>query len=258
MINLIPNSILFTLGPIKIHWYGLLIFLAFWLAFFISLKRSKKYNLTKEHIYDLSFWLFIVGLIGARLYHVFSELPYYLHNPKEILFFWQGGLGIYGAVFGGILILWLWAKKSQKSFLSLLDFYAPLIILGLAIGRWGNFFNQEIYGQPTNQTWGLFISPENRLAGYENFAYFHPIFFYESITCLLIFTFLLLKDKSKNFNGQIIFSAAFFYSIFRFFNEWLRIDYQPTWGNWRLGHWVSFFVFIFSIFFLIWQKRKRD
>jgi phosphatidylglycerol---prolipoprotein diacylglyceryl transferase len=258
MLNLTPSPILLTLGPIQIHWYGFLIFVAFWLAFFISLKRAKKYNLTKDNIYDLSFWLFIAGLIGARLYHVFSEISYYWKNPLSALFFWQGGLGIYGAVAGGILVIFWWTKKHQKSFLSLLDFYAPLIILGLAIGRWGNFFNQEIYGLPTNQSWGIFISPENRLAGYENFSYFHPLFFYESIFCFLLFTFLLVKEKYKKFNGQVVSLTAIFYPLFRFFIEMLRIDYQPIILGWRLGNWTSFLIFGLAVTFLIWQKRKRD
>ncbi|MBS4014406.1 MAG: prolipoprotein diacylglyceryl transferase, partial [Bacteroidetes bacterium] len=146
MFNLSPSPILLNLGLIQINWYGFLIFLAFWLGFFIALKRAKKYNLTKENIYDLAFWLFIIGLLSARLYHVFSELPYYLNNPKEFLSFWHGGLGIYGAILGGILTIFFWTKKYRQSFLKLLDFFIPLIILGLAIGRWGNFFNQELYG----------------------------------------------------------------------------------------------------------------
>jgi len=258
MLNLIPNSILLSLGPIKIHWYGFLIFLAFWLAFFISLKRAKKYNLTKDHVYDLTFWLFLSGLIGARLYHVFSEFSYYWQNPREILFFWQGGLGIYGAILGGILVLLFWSKKNKKSFLSLLDFYTPLILLGLAIGRWGNFFNQEIYGLPTNQSWGLFISLENRVPGYENYSYFHPTFFYESIFCFLLFTLLLLRDRHKKINGELLVLAAFFYPLFRFFNEMLRLDYQPIFGGWRLGNWTSFLIFLIAIFLLLLQKRKRD
>lgn len=256
MINLIPNPILLTLGPIKIHWYGFLIFLAFWLGFFIALKKAKKYDLTKEQIYDLSFWLFIAGLIGARLYHVFSELPYYLQNPKEIIFFWSGGLGIYGAVIAGILTLFLWSRKYQKSFLLLLDFFTPLIILGLAIGRWGNFFNQEIYGLPTNQQWGLFIAPENRLSGYENLSYFHPLFLYESIFCFLLFVFLFLRDKDKKFNGEIFFLTFIFYPLFRFFIEFLRIDYQPVFLFLRLGQWSSL-IFVISSLILFWKIKKK-
>lgn len=258
MNSFIPQPIIFEAGPIRVHWYGFLIFLAFWLGFFIALKRAKKYNLNKENIYDLSFWLLIAGIIGARLYHVFSELPYYSQNPGEIIFFWQGGLGIYGAMITGILTLFLWAKKNKKSFLSLLDFFAPLIILGLAVGRWGNFFNQELYGRPTNQTWGLFVSPENRLPGYENFPFFHPTFLYESIFCFLLFVFFLLHDKNKKKNGEISLLAACFYPLFRFFNEMLRIDYQPVFLSLRLGQWSSLVLFIISLIFLLVLKRKRD
>lgn len=250
MINLNPSPIFLSFGSTKIYWYGFLIFIAFWLGFFIALKRAKKYDLTKDNIYDLAFWLFATGLTGARLYHVFSEIIYYQQNPLEILFFWQGGLGIYGAVIAGILTLFFWSKKKNKSFLSLLDFFIPLIFLGLAIGRWGNFFNQEIYGLPTDQSWGVFINPENRLPGYENFSHFHPLFFYESIFCFFLIAFLFLKDKAKKKNGSIFFSGLLFYSFFRFFIEFLRIDYQPIIFSLRLGQWTSLIFFLSAIFFL--------
>lgn len=258
MIKIAPNPIIFEFGPIKIYWYGFLIFLAFWVIFFLSLRWYKKYNLnlSKDDIYNLSFWLLLGGLIGGRLYYLFSELPYYLKNPQEIFFFWQGGLGLYGGLIFGFFILFIFAKKKKIPFLPLLDFYSPLAILAIAIIRWGNFFNQELYGLPTNQRWGLFISLENRLPGYEKFSFFQPIFLYESIFCLILFLFLCLRGKNKKFNGELFFWTSILYSLFRFFIEFIRLYPQPIFLSLRLNQWFSLFIFTFSLFFIFKTTRQ--
>ena len=264
----LPQPILLRIGPLTIYWYGFLIFLAFWLGFFISLKLAKYRNIKKEIIFDLAFLLFIFGLIGARLYHVFSEFNYYWQNPLEILFFWQGGLGIYGTILAGFLVLIFYTKTKKsfstfqayaiffnKFFLTLLDIFSPGLALGLAIGRWGNYFNQEIYGLPSNSFFRIPIAPENRLPGFENFQFFQPLFFYESIFCFFVFLFLILRFK-KSQSGIIFFSFLIFYSVFRFFIEFLRIDPQPIIFGLRLGQAFSLLIFIFAFLFLLIKKRK--
>ena len=132
--------------------------------------------------------IFILGVVGARLYHVLTPSPstgitpaWYFAHPLEILAIWNGGLGIYGALVGGALGLWLYTRRHRLDFWAWLDIAAPAIPLGQAIGRWGNFVNQELYGAPTTLPWAIYIPPEKRLPGYAAFAYYHPTFLYESL-----------------------------------------------------------------------------
>lgn len=255
----LPNQILIKIGRLTIYWYGFLIFLAFWLGFFISLKLAKYRNIKKEITPNLAFLLFVFGLIGARLYHVFSEINYYRQNPIEILFFWQGGLGIYGAIIFGFLVLYFYSKKYKLNFLSLLDLFSPFVALGLAIGRWGNYFNQELYGPPNNSFFRIPIALENRLPGFENFQFFQPLFLYESIFCFFVFLFLILKFK-KSQPGLIFFLFLILYSTFRFLIEFLRIDPQPIIFGLRLGQFVSLIVFLLAVptyFIRIHQKNLQ-
>ncbi len=254
--HFLPNPVLIKIGNFNIYWYGFLIFIAFWSGFLISLKLAKKFRIKKEKIFDLAFWLFIFGLIGARFYHVFSEFKYYWQNPLEILFFWQGGLGIYGAMIFCFFVLYFYSKKNKLNFFSLLDLFSPSLALGLGIARWGNYFNQEIYGLPTNSFFRIPISLENRLPGFENFEFFHPLFFYESIFCLFVFLFLILRIK-KGQPGSIFFLFVILYSTFRFFIEFLRIDPQPIIFGLRLGQISSLFAFLFAILIKFSMIKKN-
>ena len=209
--SLHPSSILLALGPIQIHWYGLLIVLAIAAGFFIARRLFKKYKLAPDLLYDLGFYLILGGLIGARWWHVLSEINYYWQYPLDIFKIWHGGLAIHGAILGGIIAILLFNSKkletgnplrsrSEASWkLLLLDIFAPLLAFGQAIGRWGNYFNQELYGRPAE--WGIPIDLAHRLPGWENFAFFQPIFIYESLWCLMIFIILIythylrLKDE---------------------------------------------------------------
>jgi phosphatidylglycerol:prolipoprotein diacylglycerol transferase len=172
-------------------------------------------------------WALIPGIIGARFYHVIDYWQYYEKNPWQILAIWEGGLGIFGGIIGGVIGLAVFAKTQdlksfKKYFLSLLDLGAVGLAIGQAIGRWGNFFNQELYGWPTNLPWGIFIKPENRLAGFEAFSHFHPLFLYESLGCLIIFIILLRAIRKRG--GGVFFLYVFLYSFLRFWLEFLRIE----------------------------------
>lgn len=245
--HFLPQPILGEIGPFIISWYGLLIFLAFWLGFFISLILSRYRQIKKELVFNLIFWLFIFGIFGARVYHVLSEIKYYWQHPIEILFFWQGGWGIFGAMIADALFLYFYSRKNQLNFFSLLDLFSPALALGIAVIRWGNYFNQEIYGFPTNSFFRIPISLENRLPGFEIFEFFHPLFFYESVFCFLVFVFLIFQIKKNSQPGSIIFLFLIFYSIFRFFIEFLRIDPQPVFLGFRLGQIMSLTLFIFAL-----------
>ncbi|MDD5625714.1 MAG: prolipoprotein diacylglyceryl transferase [Patescibacteria group bacterium] len=257
-----PQSV-FRLGLLNIHWYGLLMVLAGILGFLLVLKLAQKYEIKKEIIEDIVFYSVIFGLIGARIYHIFCEPVYYFNNPSEMIKFWHGGLGIYGALISGAIVLYIFAKKLKKggenlSFLNLADLFAPALILGQAIGRWGNWFNQELYGLPTNLPWGIPISLSNRAAGLELFQYFHPVFLYESVWDFLIFIVLIIiiTRTTARKPGAIFAVYLILYSIGRFFIEFLRVNPQPMFLDLRLAQIVAILMFIFGSIILIKTSKR--
>ncbi|MFA5051184.1 MAG: prolipoprotein diacylglyceryl transferase [Patescibacteria group bacterium] len=248
--NFEPQPV-FRLGLLTIHWYGLLMVLAGILGFLLILKLAKKYEVKKEIIEDIIFYSVIFGLIGARIYHILCEPDYYFHNPSEMIKFWHGGLGIYGALIGGGIVLYIFSKKFKKrgenfSFLFFADLFAPALILGQAIGRWGNWFNQELYGLPTNLPWGIPISLSNRLAGMESFQYFHPVFLYESLWDFLIFIVLIIiiTRTTARKPGTIFAVYLILYSMGRFFIEFLRVNPQLIFLGLRLAQIMAVLMFV--------------
>jgi len=254
-----PEPILISLGPINIYWYGFFIVLAIITAIFITLQLASSYNIKKERIIDLSFWLIIGGIIGARFYHILLELPYYLKYPLDIIKIWQGGLAIHGSIIAGILILWFFSKKNKIDFFRLAAIIAPGLALGQAIGRWGNYFNQELFGPPTNLPWGIPINLINRPMEYISYNFFHPAFLYESLGNLIIFIilifghFFLIKYKKsyKKAGAYITLSYLALYSILRFFLEFIRIDATPIFLCWRWPQIASILIVILSLIILI-------
>lgn len=259
--NYSPSRILLDLGPVQIYWYGFLIFLGMILGFLIFYKLAQKKGLNKNTIFDLVFWLVIWGVVGGRFYHILSEINYYWQNPGKIFFIWQGGLGIYGTIVAGFLVIWYFAKKKKLNFLLTLDLLVPSLALGQALGRWGNYFNQELYGRPTNLPWGIPIDPINRLPGWEGFNYFHPAFLYESLFCLGLFGLLLFLNKKEgtilksHLQGKIFLLYVLLYSSWRLGIEFLRIDYQPEIWGLRLSQWFSIFLIIVAILFYVFYKK---
>ncbi len=219
-----PEAILWQGSGVVIYWYGLLMMIAIVAGLAVTLFLSKRFQVDRDDLWDLAFWLVVGALIGARLYHVALEFSYYISHPVDIFKIWQGGIAIHGAWIGGLLVVWWWAKYHGYSLLDLLDLLVPGVALGQAIGRWGNYFNQELFGLPTNKPWGIPISPENRPPGFAEFTYFHPTFLYESLGNLLIFVILLWLIRRKKFSGQVFWHYLLFYSILRVVMESLRID----------------------------------
>lgn len=255
-----PMPVLFSFGPITVYWYGLCIVLGILAAIAVSLKISPRYNIDSEKLVDLVLWLIIAGVLGARLYDVFLEIDYYLTHPGNILKIWQGGLAIHGAIIGGLLALWLFSKKEKLSAWLIADIIAPGLALGQAIGRWGNYFNQELFGRPTNAAWGLPIAPANRPADYMAFNHFQPTFLYESLGNLVIFGILIYLHfwnlkKPKDTDGNdaaplktgVIASVYFIlYSILRFSLEFVRIDKAPEFFGLRVPQIMSLLIIILS------------
>ncbi len=263
-----PNPILISLGPINIYWYGFFIVLGTLTAIFITLKLADYYKIKKETIIDLAFWLIINGVIGARLYHILLELQYYLSNPLDVIKIWQGGLAIHGAILAGIIVIWRFSKKHQYNFWLLSSIIVPGLALAQAIGRWGNYFNQELFGKPTKLAWGIPIDLANRPIEYISNEFFHPAFLYESIGNLLIFFILISihiwiirKNKKKNYSyflarqslgdgGLLLTSYFLLYSILRFFIEFIRLDPTYVILGLRFPQIVSLLIIFASIIFL--------
>jgi len=261
-----PNPILISLGPINIYWYGFFIVLGALVAILTAIKISSYYSIKKEVIIDLAFWLILSGLIGARLYHVFLEFPYYLRFPWDIFKVWQGGLAIHGAIVFGLVIVWMYAVRHKLGFWLLASLIAPGLAIAQVIGRWGNYFNQELFGRPTNLAWGIPISILKRPDEFIAFEYFQPTFFYESLGNFFIFLLLVLFHiliiKKRRFeNSSYFFLVAFYliaYSILRFGMELIRIDETPEIFGLRFPQIASLAVILLTFGLLAYRIRKDN
>ncbi|MCK4968816.1 MAG: prolipoprotein diacylglyceryl transferase [Candidatus Aenigmarchaeota archaeon] len=226
-----PQSILLKIGPLHIYWYGLFVSLGMLLGILVIFKLAKQTKWKQTELFNLFFYLIIVGLVGGRLYEIMTHFSWYWEYPQEIFKVWHGGMGIFGAVIAGLLFIIFYCRRKKISFWLTTDLLAIGLILGQAIGRWGNYFNQEIFGYPTNLPWGIPINLINRPVQYLSATYFHPTFLYESIWSLLVFFFLLLiwqrHQKDNKTTGGIIFAFyLILYGLGRLMMEFIRIDQQ--------------------------------
>lgn len=249
-----------------VNLYGILISFSILLCILIARslleKNSKDFKSKEENLWGISLWAIIGGIIGARIYHVLSALPYYIQNPLNIFALWNGGLGIWGAIAGGCVAVLIYLRKdlrnNKENILSWLDTLSVVLPLGQAIGRWGNFYNNEIFGVPTNLPWGLYLPPNNRPEEYLTFTKFHPLFIYESILNFILFSILFLLYKKHKDNvpkGTFLSLYLGGYSLIRFFLEYLRID------SWKLGslnvsQCISILVLSLSILFIKYSSSK--
>ncbi len=227
----------FSIGPLYIHYYGILVMLGALAGTWLASTEARRKGLNPEIPWDVLPWLLIGGIIGARLWHIL--LPpksmvdagitagYYFTHPLDAIAIWRGGLGIPGSVIGGVIALYIYTRKKNLIFAQWLDVVAPGIALGQAIGRWGNYVNQEIYGAPTSLPWAIFIESKYRLPKFNNVEYYHPLFLYESLWNLLNMTILLYvgrRYKNRLKNGDIFLLYLIIYPVGRFFLEFLRLD----------------------------------
>lgn len=233
----------FNIGPLTIRFYAILIIIGAIAGAWLAARQAKKHGEDSEIIIDMLPWLLIAGIIGARIWHVFTPsasniaqgvtTENYLKNPIEILKMWNGGLGIPGGVIGGALALIIYTKARKLNFWQWADFIAPGLLIGQAVGRWGNFINQEVYGRPTDLPWAITIDPRYRIAGFEHVEKYHPLFLYESLLTLagaLILIWIDQKYRDKLYKGDIFFGYLIWYSTTRFFLEFLRLDPSPVNG----------------------------
>ncbi len=268
------DPIIFEIGPIALRWYGLLMLTAILVASQIASRAVARKGEDSDNLWDMMFWILIPGFIGARLYYVFIQSPrgadglgYYLSHPGKILQVWGGGIHIFGGfIFGGIA-LWLFSRIRKLDALVYLDAIALGLPLAQAIGRWGNFINQELYGPPTTLPWGLRIDSPHRLAPYNDFAAyppstrFHPLFLYESLWNFLGFAliFWLYRRLEKQLKpGDVSLMYLIWYPLGRFFIEFLRTDSWFFLGTpFNVVHILSVIAIGLAGFGLYWRHRDR-
>ncbi len=224
----------FSVGFVTIHYYGLVIGLAILCSWWLLAKNLPKVNLTKAQLENLFIVLLISGFLGARIFHVFTDWEYYSQNFSEIFYVWHGGLAIFGAVIGALIGLAIYNRKFlHQNFWSLVDWLIPGVVLGQVIGRFGNLFNYELYGLPTDLPWKMFVPQTSQKSLFEVAQfYFHPLFLYESLAGLLILLVLIrYNDLSKKFGlvnspGILFCIWLILYGITRLFIEQLRIQHS--------------------------------
>lgn len=247
---------IFHLGPLTISLYGILIALDVLAAVGISYIEARRRGEDTKHILNIALIIVPLGVIGARLYHVIDRWDYFMQNPGEII--GGQGLGIFGAVIGGALGIIIYTRWKKLSTLRWFDIVAPGLLLAQAIGRWGNYFNQEIYGYPTSLPWGIYIAPENRMPGYESYTHFHPLFFYEFLWNILGFAALMaLGRKLRGWlkNGDIFLFYIIIYGIGRFYLEGLKIDVW-TLGGIPTARWIAGAGILISAVIIVLRHRK--
>lgn len=252
-----------------IYYYGIILMSGTLAGGLVSYQMAKQMGEDAEKLWDLLIWLVVGGVIGARLWHVFTPSPslvasgitteYYLTHPLDLINLRRGGLGIPGAVIGGAVALAMFAKKEHLPFSKWLDISAYGLAMGQAIGRWGNFFNQELYGKPTDLPWKIFIEPAHRMAEYKDFAYYHPLFLYESLWNLLNLGLLVLIFRRKYqwvLPGDIFLCYLIVYPLGRFLLDFLRVDASEL-GGINANQTIMGVVLLISILILVWRHRKQ-
>lgn len=239
-------AVAFSIFGLEIRWYGLLIASAVLIGTVLALKEAKRKGVKEETLIDMLLFAVPAAIIGARAYYVIFMWDYYSKNPSQILNIRGGGLAIHGVIIAGALVAIIFAKVRKENFWTLADIVAPSLILGQAIGRWGNFANQEAHGGPTDLPWGIMIDGVK----------VHPTFLYESIWNLLVFGFLLwYRRKKATVEGEIFVLYLMLYSVGRFFIEGLRTDSLML-GPFRVAQLISLAIIISGVAYLIWKKKK--
>ena len=254
---------------IPIYWYGIIVVACILIGAYVASLEAKRRGQNPDHIWNGLILVIVFGLIGARLYHVISSpqglvrgFEYYRQHPAEIFMVWQGGLGLFGMVAGGVLAIFLYAWWQKLDFLVWLDIAAPALALGQAIGRWGNFFNQELYGYPTTVPWGIPIDMQYRLPQFANLpetTHFHPTFLYESIWNFLVFLTLMIvprRYEDRVLKGDVFLLWCILYPLGRILVEFQRPD------AWMLGpiaaaQAVSLAAIIIAASIMVYRHRFR-
>jgi prolipoprotein diacylglyceryl transferase len=252
-----PDNGTLHLGPLPLHAYGLMLALGVIVATMIAERRWVKRGYDREQFSSIVIWVVIAGVVGARVYHLFTGYDWDEDGIAGAFEIWKGGLSIWGAVLGGFIAIVILARIRHLDSLALMDCIAPGLFAAQAIGRWGNWFNQELFGKPTDLPWGLEISPEHRPVEYLDVETFHPTFLYESLFCLLGLVVLLLVERRFRLKkGQTFALYIVIYTGGRFFFENLRVDPSEKLGPLRFNAWVSLGLFVVGAVWFVWLGRR--
>ena len=255
-----PGPIALQLGPVAIRWYGLLIAASVLLGTTLAHREALRRGEDADQLVNAIVVSVIAALVGARLYYILFNLDYYLAAPGKMVAVWEGGLAIHGGIIGGVGIGTWYLRRKGLPVLTFLDIVAPSLVLGQAIGRWGNFFNQEAFGTPTSLPWKLYIDPPHRPPALQGHEYFHPTFLYESLWDLVTFAILYfgLRKRMVRTPGALFLAYLGLYSLGRFFIEALRIDSLML-GRFRVAQLVSLaFVLVAAVGLFILGRRGRS
>ncbi|WP_018249486.1 prolipoprotein diacylglyceryl transferase [Orenia marismortui] len=252
------DPIAFSLGPLKVYWYGIIMASAVLFGLILASKEAERRKMNPDLVLDLVILAIPFAIVCARIYYVIFEWDYYRYNPDKIIAIWHGGIAIHGALIGSIIAAIIFTKKNKVNFWTLADVTAPSLILGQAIGRWGNFMNQEAHGGPVSKSFleGLHLPTWIIEQMNINGIYYHPTFLYESIWNLTIFLFLFFYWKKQSFlkKGEVFLTYISLYSLGRFFIEGMRTDSLML-GPLRIAQVISILIIITSIG-VSYYKRK--
>ncbi|HEY3551799.1 MAG TPA: prolipoprotein diacylglyceryl transferase [Gaiellaceae bacterium] len=257
-----PSNGTFTLGPLTLHMYGVMLLLGIAACIWLTGRRWVSWGGDWDLIFRVALWGVIAGVVGARLYHditSWNQDPAIHQHWWGFAAVWDGGLGIWGAIPAGVAAgAWV-VRRSGNSIRLMMDAVAPGLLLAQGIGRWGNYWNQELYGKPTSLPWGLKIDPEHRVNGYSNFSTFQPTFLYEFVWDVVGVGFLLWIDRRFTLRRPALFALyVAWYTTFRTFEEVLRIDPSNHFLHMRVNFWVSLGVWLLSVGFFVWWQFLRQ
>jgi prolipoprotein diacylglyceryl transferase len=257
-----PSEGVWHLGPVPIRGYALSIIAGIIAAIWIGERRWVARGGRSGEVSDVAVWAVPFGVVGGRIYHVITDHDLYFgdgKHPIEALYVWRGGLGVWGAIALGAVGVIIGAKLRGIKVLPMVDALAPGVLVAQALGRWGNWFNQELFGKPTDLPWGLEIDPEFRPPGYEDYAIFHPTFLYEFLWCLLAFAVILWLDRRYQLgHGRVLALYVMGYTLGRFWIELLRIDTVELNNvlGLRLNAWTSIVLFLGAAAYFVYAGRK--
>jgi prolipoprotein diacylglyceryl transferase len=251
-----PSDGTVHLGPIPLHVYGILLAVGVVVAAWMTERRWVRWGHDARQWQDVVVWIVIGGVVGARLYHVATDSEKFYDNWIRVVEIWKGGLSIWGVVAGGLIAVFIVCRVKKIDTFLMTDAIAPGLLAAQAIGRWGNYFNQELFGKPTTLPWGLEIDRVNRPPGYAHFATFHPTFLYESLYCVALLVLLLWVERRWRLHtGQLSALYLATYCFGRFWFENLRIDEAKHVAGMRINAWVSLLVFLIGVAWFFWARE---
>ena len=253
-----PSRGQIDIGPVSLHAYGLTLLVAIAACTALTGVRWRRRGGDWDLVLRVAVWGVAAGIVGARLYHVATSWDEVPDEWWGVFAVWEGGLGVWGGIGLGTIVGAIIVRRAGESVVRFMDAVAPGLLLAQAIGRWGNWWNQELFGGPTDRPWGLEIDPDRRPPEYIDVETFHPVFLYESLYALAGVAILLLVDRAFRIRPPALFALyVAFYSVGRFFLEFLRVDAAHEWGPLRLNGWVALLFFLGGLAAFVWLQFVR-